>query len=664
MRMNSAKAAMIALFWGAVLGAANYAVAQSDSTSVPCDRACLKGMIDQYLDALSAHNTALAPLAPDVRFAQDNQPLRVGEALWRTLSGLGTYRHYFIDPGRGDAGFIGVIYENGTGAIFVLHLKVEKRQIIEAEQWVVHDPFGAAAYEKQGAPEPLWEEPIPVDRRQSREALEATAYMYFQALEKNDGKGVYPFSDDCERSEDGVRTSNRSDPMSYGHSDTSVSDFTMLGCKAQFQLGFFGFTTGARDRRYLVVDPEHGAVLGAAFLEFDGSQPDFITLTDGRTWDVAPYFWTPRTNQLHEGFRIENGSIRRVEMTMYEVPFASRSAFAPAEQPPAAKIPPAGAEKSAKACDRNCMRALVDELFDAMTSHCACRAPLADNVKYTENGQDVKLGEGLWRTLSARGKYRVYLSDPVAGQAGYYGDINEKGLLGMLAFRLKVKGPLITEIEAVVVREELRPGPDSADPGLAKNTAGIMTPRMLNELQPKGFVRVDPLLQQIVPSADRVPRAQLAALTSRYFDAFKQAKGAMVPFDERCLRRENGIPATGNPEGPVVDPAQSAFRLFSQGCGQELDTGFFSSLLKLRDGYNMVVDEEQGLVLHLGFFDAPGNVKSVSVPGVGNVSAPRELLRPATYVAPQLFKVLNGRIRLIEGLVWPVPYGMKSGWDR
>jgi hypothetical protein len=621
-------------------------------------------MIDRYLEALVAHDPARAPLSPAVRFAQDNQPLQVGEALWITASGVGTYRHYFADPERGDAGLIGVIYENGKGAILLLHLKVEKRQITEAEQWVAHDPAGAAAYEERRAPEPLWSEPIPVDHRQSREALESTAYMYFQALEKNDGKGVYPFTDDCQRSEDGLQTSNRPKPVSYGHSDTSVSDFTTLGCKAQFQLGFFGFTTGARDRRFLVVDPEYGAVLSCAFLEFDGSQPDSITLTDGRKWKVAPYFWTSRTNQLHEGFRIEKGSIRRVEMTMYEVPFNSHSAFAAAEQAPAAQKPPAGARSGGETCDRNCLRAMVDRFFDAMIAHCPCCGLLSDNVRYTENGQTVKPGEGLWRTLSTRGAYRVYLSDPAAGQAGYYGDINEKGLLGMVAVRLKVKAHRLTEIETIVVREQLRPGLSKVDAGLAMDTAGIMTPMMLDELQPKGFVRADPLLQQIVPLANRVPRTRLVALADRYFDSFAQAKGANVQFDERCARRENGIPATHNPDGPVVDAAQPAFHLFRQGCAQELDTGFFSAILRLRERQHLVVDEEQGLVLHLGFFDAPGNVKSVSVPGVGKVAVPPDLLRPATYIAPQLLKILNGKIRLIEGLAWPVPYGMRSGWDR
>jgi hypothetical protein len=299
-----------------------------------------------------------------------------------------------------------------------------------------------------------------------------------------------------------------------------------------------------------------------------------------------------------------------------------------------------------------------------MIAHCPCSAPLADKVKYTENGQLLPLGEGLWRTLSALGEYRVYLSDPDTGQAGFYGGINEKGLLGMLALRLKVQADRITEIEAIVVREQLRPGTENADAGLAGDTAGIMTPRMLNELHSGGFDRMDPLLLQTVPRTGRASRAELITLTDRYYDAFAKRQGTLVPFDDNCERRENGIAATGNPDAPVVDPDQPAFRLFSQGCEQELDPGFFTSLLKLRDRHPLVVDEAQGLVLHLGLFDIAGNIKSVTIPGTGNVKVPPEFLRPATYVTPRLFKIMNGKVRLIEGLAWAVPYGMKSGWAR
>jgi len=51
------------------------------------------------------------------------------------------------------------------------------------------------------------------------------------------------------------------------------------------------------------------------------------------------------------------------------------------------------------------------------------------------------------------------------------------------------------------------------------------------------------------------------------------------------------------------------------------------------------------------------------VPGVGAVAVPQNLLRPITFLKPQLFKIEAGKIREIEGLSWPVPFGMPSGWQ-
>jgi len=313
-------------------------------------------------------------------------------------------------------------------------------------------------------------------------------------------------------------------------------------------------------------------------------------------------------------------------------------------------------------CGRDCLKGFIDKYFDALISRCPCSIALAPGVKYTENGQIVKPGEGIWKTFTGRGKYRVYLADPAKGEAGYYGDFNEfKGtLFGMMALRLKVEDRRITEIEVIVVREQLRPGSG----GLRANTAGVMTPKMIDELRPSGFTSTDPTLLEPLPAAERTPRDQLIAATDRYFDGYTQGKGSIVPFAQRCSRRENGIAATNNPDGPVVDPAQPAFRVFSQSCAQELDRRFFSEISKVRDRRQLVVDQEHGLVLDLALFDNEGDVRSVSVPGVGKVAVPSEFLRPITYVVPQLFRIEKSKIHQIEGLAWPVPYGMRSGWDR
>jgi hypothetical protein len=308
-------------------------------------------------------------------------------------------------------------------------------------------------------------------------------------------------------------------------------------------------------------------------------------------------------------------------------------------------------------CARDCLYGFVDKYFDAMISRCPCNIAMSPDVKYTEDGQLVKPGEGIWKTIAGRGAYRIYLADPATGQAGYYGDFSEDGglLRGMVALRLKVQDHRITEVEVITVREQLRP-----KGGLSANTAGVMTSHMIDEMDPNSFIVPDSILIESPPAPEQ--RDRLVAATNRYFDGFTQSKGSLVPFDGQCARRENGMLATNNPDGPIVDPGNPTFRVFSQGCAQELDKGFFSALSKVRGVRQLIVDEGQGLVLTLSFFDNEGNVKSVSVPGVGNVVVPSDFLRPVTYMAPQLFKLEDGKIRQIEGLAWPVPLGMRSGW--
>ena len=295
-------------------------------SKVQCDRACLEGVMNRYLDAMVAHNPSQAPLAPDVQYAQDNVRLKIGQALWATATARGKYIHYFADPEQDDVGVITDVQENGVGAILIVRLKVEGGLITQAEQFVAHDPYGAANYEKLGKPDPGWLTPIPMDQRETRAALDQAAYMYYEGLQLNDGQGIYAFTPDCNRIEDATRTTNQPRPQNYGHADQDIGDFPTMNCTDQYKLGFLGFTTGCRHRRFLVTDVERGAVLASAYLDFDGTITE-VHLTDGRLWKVPPYFMTPRTNQSNEAYRIEKGSISLIEMTMYEIPFNMQPAF-------------------------------------------------------------------------------------------------------------------------------------------------------------------------------------------------------------------------------------------------------------------------------------------------------------------------------------------------
>ena len=105
-------------------------------------------------------------------------------------------------------------------------------------------------------------------------------------------------------------------------------------------------------------------------------------------------------------------------------------------QPPAA---PAGSSP----CGRECLYDFTDKFFEALGMHNPYGVAMAPGIKYTENGHLVKPGEGMWKTFSRRGTYRVYLADPANGTVGFYGNYSEFDgtLLGVMAVRIRVKEP-------------------------------------------------------------------------------------------------------------------------------------------------------------------------------------------------------------------------------
>ena len=63
------------------------AVAQSPER---CDRSCLEGLIDRYIDALVAHDPSRLPVATKVKFTENGQRRLPGDGLWHTATGKGT----------------------------------------------------------------------------------------------------------------------------------------------------------------------------------------------------------------------------------------------------------------------------------------------------------------------------------------------------------------------------------------------------------------------------------------------------------------------------------------------------------------------------------------------------------------------------------------------
>ena len=294
------------------------ATAQTRSADAPaaCDRACLEGLLNDYLAALKAHDPSRLPLAEGVRFTENGVPLAVGDGLWNTIDAVDAYRLPFIDPEDGQAGLFGVVEEDGKPAHLMVRLKVEDRRITEIETTVLRpaDNLGFGRPQDMKPRAPFYED-VPEAERLTRVQLVSMANAYFETLQQNDGVVFAPFADDCNRIESGIQTTNNPAVNPTGRPDPGIKK---LGCEAQFRTGFFRFVTHIRDRRFVVVDRQKGLVYAAAFFDHRGDMRK-VTLTDGRVVDAQ--YDTPWTWEIGELFKIRGGKLHQIEALVMKAPY-------------------------------------------------------------------------------------------------------------------------------------------------------------------------------------------------------------------------------------------------------------------------------------------------------------------------------------------------------
>ena len=290
-----------------------------------CNRTCLEDLVNQYLAALAARDPKRLPLSKDVVYTENDQVMPIGDGFWKTVEGIGNYKHIWADPEFGQVAFMGTMREAGTPLLMSLRLRVELGRITEIESVYFRQggggPANIADMDKPGyKAEDMWFQSIPPAQRLSRQEMIAIADGYFTGLQKNDGKGIngtgaYPFTNDCDRIENGAHTTNV--PRPANEPPDAINGFA-LDCLSQFKLGYYFVVQNIHHRRYPVVDQERGVVW--AHVVFDQGTVNSGTLSDGRKYTFRG-FNRPSSILVTEAFLIENGKIRRVEMVGPSVPY-------------------------------------------------------------------------------------------------------------------------------------------------------------------------------------------------------------------------------------------------------------------------------------------------------------------------------------------------------
>ena len=284
-------------------------------TQDPCDRECLEDFVDQYLDALLAHDSTRLPLTENVRYTENGQALQMNDGMWQVATAIGEKKLYFADTQSGQVGFRGIVEENGHKQIVMTRIKVENRKISEIEAIICRT--GAALHNPDGLIDhPLYTEALVPDDRPSRDELISIANSYFEGLEQNRGD-ITPFDPECTRMENGTITANN-----------SGSDFmnSHMTCGEQFKIhGFAAVITKIRERRFPIVDEERGLVYTIIF--FDHAGLPEVVLPDGSIREIKGFGDSPFCFMIGELFKIKNRVITRVEAVLLEVPYGMSSGW-------------------------------------------------------------------------------------------------------------------------------------------------------------------------------------------------------------------------------------------------------------------------------------------------------------------------------------------------
>lgn len=289
------------------------------------------------------------------------------------------------------------------------------------------------------------------------------------------------------------------------------------------------------------------------------------------------------------------------------------------------------AAASAADCDRACLKNTMTTYLNALVAQDPSKAPLASNVRFTEDSKDLKVGEGFWKTATKLGDYRQDFIDVREQAIASHATVEESGKRALYTVRLKVAKGKITEIETLVTHggDRMNSGaPLAVRPGM-----GIEPPANQRNTR-----------EDLIRIADYYPRG----LTVGGFDKVD------APFAKDAFRIENGFVMAGEgcgrgtPSGRPANGPGAVSATAPQDVAGCLNVKT-QRIIKHPDLTKSVVtvDEEQGIVLLWMNFGDTGTY------GAGNA-----------LIAFEAFKVFGGQIHAVQAFLKILPKDTQRGWGK
>ena len=249
------------------------------------------------------------------------------------------------------------------------------------------------------------------------------------------------------------------------------------------------------------------------------------------------------------------------------------------------------------ACDRTCLKTMLDQYLSAVIKHDPSAAPLVTGFRQTENAINVRPGAGVWKTVTGLGRVQRRFLDPVTGQAAYYGIVQEGSSEAIVTVRVRVEARKLTEAEWFIARAN--------DPGLNGPRQAGRPPA--NSFNPD-YLAANPPPERVVPKTQRLSRQALEAIVNSYFDAITSHDPSVALTHPGCGRVENGSPTpAGRFLPPLARPGSAQPPAgASNDCVAGLGPNFNLQLVAARR-FPIIADEAQTVLAMAVFIRRPGS---------------------------------------------------------
>lgn len=263
----------------------------------------------------------------------------------------------------------------------------------------------------------------------------------------------------------------------------------------------------------------------------------------------------------------------------------------------------------AEDCDRACLAGMVTRYIDALVEHNPAKLPLAENVRYTEDSKEEKLGEGLWQTVTAKGAFRQDYVDTKKQIAATHIHLYEDETQVLCSTLLYVKNGKVIGIETLVQRVTSE-----------------------SRFQPRELGAPIRGMNDPVPAAKKQSRESMIRTALTYTEGLRVGNftDGGTPFASEAYRVENGVITAGI------------------GCGRA-DCNMYAQRLILHPSIIAsvaAVDEVNGVVLLWMNFGHTG-----SAYGEGNA-----------LVTFEAFKVWGGEIHSVNAFFRDLPVATSRFW--